>query len=193
MEETNKPLPDLSELKAELNRVNNKKEYRRIFRNTTFAIVVVAALAILISSFFITVLRITGESMAPTLSTGEIVITNHNAEFEIGDLVAFYYNNRVLVKRVIGNPGDWIDIDEDGTVSVNGEILEEPYLSDASLEPYDITFPYQVPESRFFVMGDKRSVSIDSRSATVGCIAEEQVIGKLLFRVYPFESFGKIQ
>ncbi len=185
-------MPDLEQLRKELKRVNNKTEYRKIFRNTVFAIVIVEALAVLASSFFITVLRITGESMAPTLHTDQIIISSNSSQFENGDLVAFYYNNRVLVKRVLGKPGDWIDINEAGDVYINGEITDEPYLEEKSQEPFDITFPYQVPESRYFVLGDNRSVSIDSRSNTVGCISRDQIIGKLLIRIYPFDQFGII-
>ncbi len=128
--------------------------------------------------------------MTPTLETGQIVIAQNSKEFEVGDLLAFYYNNKVLVKRVIGSPGDWVNIDEDGKVSVNGVELVEDYASDFSLEPTDITFPYQVPENRWFVLGDHRSVSIDSRSSVVGCVTKEQLIGKVVFRVFPFSEFG---
>ena len=128
--------------------------------------------------------------MTPTLETGQIVIAQNSKEFEVGDLLAFYYNNKVLVKRVIGSPGDWVNIDEDGKVSVNGVELVEDYASDFSLEPTDITFPYQVPENRWFVLGDHRSVSIDSRSSVVGCVTKEQLIGKVVFRVFPFGEFG---
>lgn len=192
MSEKQSAKPTIDELKKELKRVNNKKEYKRVLRNSIFVVVVVAALAVLISSFYVTVLKVTGDSMTPTLETGEIVIAQNSSSFEPGDLIAFYYNNKVLVKRVLGSPGDWINIDDDGLVSINGVTIEEDYVTDKSLEPTDLTFPYQVPENRFFVLGDHRNVSIDSRSTVVGCVTKEQLIGKVVFRVFPFKSMGNL-
>ncbi len=190
--------PSLSQLRAELRYEKRKKEYSKTFRRTIFVLLVVAAIAVLISSFFLTVLKVSGESMSPSLETGEIVVALNSEKFTPGEMIAFYYNNKVLVKRVVGSPGDWINVDEDGNVSVNGEPLDESYLkvktqyAASTSESEQIRFPYQVPESRYFVLGDNRDVSIDSRSTVVGCVSKEQLIGKLVYRVFPFKRISAL-
>ena len=152
----------------------------------------VAAAAVLIAVLLMPVLQIYGSSMTPTLSEGEIVVSVKGTEMKTGDIVAFYYNNNVLVKRVIAQPGDWVNISEDGTVFVNNEAIDEPYLTEKAFGECNIQLPYQVPDSRIFVMGDHRSVSIDSRNTAVGCVAAEQIVGKIVFRVWPLGEFGKV-
>ena len=155
--------------------------------------ITVAAIAVLVAVLLLPVLRIYGSSMNPTLKEEDIVLSIKGSEFETGDIVAFYYNNKILVKRVIANPGDWVDIDKDGNVYVNNQAIEEPYLDVKAFGDCNIKLPYQVPESRIFVMGDNRDVSVDSRNTSVGCVAQEQVVGKIVFCIWPFSRFGKVQ
>lgn len=153
---------------------------------------VVSAIAIIASTFFISVLQVRGNSMEPTMTDGELVIATHSSNFKQGEISAFYYNNKILLKRVIGFPGDWVDITSDGVVFVNGQMLQENYLDQHALGKSDIEFPYQVPENRYFVLGDNRGVSIDSRSNAIGTVSEEQLIGNAVFRIWPLSSFGPI-
>lgn len=185
-------LPTAEQLEQELKRLKYHHSFAFTLRSTVASLIVVAAIAVMISTMIMPVLRVTGTSMTPTLQNDQVIICNKLAECQKGDVVAFYYNNKVLIKRVIGVAGDVIDISGDGVVSVNGEPLDEPYVSELALGECDIELPYQVPDNRIFVMGDHRSVSIDSRSTSVGCVAIENVIGKVLLRVYPIDSFGKI-
>lgn len=180
-------LPDAEQLSNEIKRIRYIKEYRRMLSNTVSSLIVVAAVAVLISMLFLPVLRVTGTSMAPTFMNDELVICNKRGNFKSGDVVAFYFNNKILLKRVIGTAGDVIDIKEDGTVYLNGEVLDEPYINEKALGECDIKLPYQVPDNRIFVMGDHRSTSIDSRSTSVGCIADEYIIGKVILRIWPFK------
>ena len=185
-------LPGINELKTESERYKHKRRFRRVWKNAVFTLVTVSAAAVLIAALLLPVLRIYGTSMSPTLTEGDIVISVKGSTFETGEVVAFYYNNKILVKRVIAHPGDWVNIDKDGVVYINEKRLEEPYVSELARGDLDIELPYQVPESRLFVMGDHREVSVDSRNTTVGCIAEEQIVGKIVFKVWPLSGFGNI-
>ena len=147
----------------------------------------------MVATIWMPVLQIYGASMAPTLDEGDIVISVKGSDFAPGDLVAFYLGNKILVKRCIAGPGQWVDIDENGNVSVDGELLDEPYLIEKSLGDCDIDLPYQVPDNRYFCMGDHRSTSVDSRSTTVGCVSDEQIVGKIVFRVWPLPDFGTLR
>ncbi|WP_242324303.1 signal peptidase I [Faecalibaculum rodentium] len=183
---------DSADWKKEKKRILYKKKFRDTLKSTMAVLVVVAALAILAATLWLPVLRIYGNSMTPTLSEGNIVATVKTTEFQPGDVIAFYYNNKLLVKRVIAGPGDWVDLADDGTVYVNGKELEEPYLEEKALGETNIDYPYQVPEDRWFVMGDHRSVSLDSRTKAIGPIAEEQIVGKLIWRLWPFDAAGTL-
>ena len=185
--------PSSEQISNELNRIRYQRTSVSTLRSTIFTLIVVAAVAVLVAVLLLPVLRIYGHSMNDTLEEGEVVISVKSNDLHTGDVVAFYYNNKILVKRVIGTSGDWINMDENGEVSVNSVHLEEPYIKQKDFGETNITFPYQVPANRVFVMGDNRAVSIDSRNTAVGCIAEEQIVGKIVFRVWPLEVFGKIQ
>lgn len=186
-------IPDTELLENELKLLKTRKEYLRILRSTVSSLVVVAALAVLISLMFLPVLRVTGTSMTPTLQNNELVVCKKRGSFKKGDVIAFYYNNKILLKRVIGVSGDIIDIKKDGTVLVNGEEIDEPYVDEKALGECDIKLPYQVPDERIFVMGDHRSTSVDSRTKKVGCVAEEAVVGRVVFRVAPLKKIGFIK
>ena len=185
--------PTLEQLTAELARENYKRRFGRVLRSTLFTLVVVAAMAVLVATIWMPVLQIYGSSMTPTLNEGEIVVSVKGSDFEPGDLVAFYLGNKILVKRCIAGPGQWVDINENGDVFVDGKLLDEPYLTEKALGECDQSFPYQVPESRYFCMGDHRATSVDSRHSAVGCVAEEQIVGKIVFRVWPLSGFGALR
>lgn len=182
--------PSIEQIEAELDRVKYKQRYRVVLKSTIYTLITVAAVAVLVATLWLPVLQIYGSSMTPTLQDGEIVFSVKTADLEQGDIIAFYYNNKILVKRVIAGPGDWVHIDENGNVSVNDILLEEPYLQEKSYGDADIEFPYQVPDGKIFVMGDHRSTSVDSRHTAVGCVAEEQIVGKIVFRVWPLDQIG---
>ena len=184
--------PDISALKDELARERYKHRYRRTLSKTLFSLVVFAAIAVLISMLWLPVMRIFGDSMSPTLREGEVVITVKGSKYHQGDIVGFYYGNKLLIKRFIAGPGDWVNITEDGVVYVNDVELYEPYLTEKALGDCNIELPYQVSDGRYFVMGDYRAVSVDSRNTTVGCISEEQMVGKVVFCIWPLSQFGRI-
>lgn len=186
-------IPDVEQLRAELSREQYKQRYRRVLRSTIYTLVVVAAVAVLISVLFLPVLQIYGTSMTPTLSEGDIVVSVKGADFESGDLIAFYLGNKILVKRCIAGPGQWVDIDEEGNVYIDGKLLEEPYLEEKALGDCNIELPYQVPDNRYSVWGDHRATSVDSRDTTVGCVSEEQIVGKIVFRVWPLSGLGTLE
>lgn len=183
-------IPATEQLEAELAREKYKHRYHSVLRSTIYTLVIVAAVAVLTATLWLPVLQIYGSSMTPTLQDGEIVFSVKTSDFAPGDIVAFYYNNKILIKRVICGPADWVNIDGDGTVYVNGTVLDEPYLVEKALGDCNIELPYQVPDGKVFVMGDHRSTSVDSRNTAVGCVAQEQVVGKIIFRIWPLNRLG---
>lgn len=185
--------PEVEVLQAELNREKYRKRYRAALKGTIYTLITVAAAAVLVATLLLPVLQISGTSMTPNLSEGEIVVSMSGSKYQPGDVVAFYFDNKVLIKRVIATAGQWVDIDEEGNVYLDGELLDEPYISEKAFGQCNIALPYQVPESKIFVMGDHRAVSLDSRNTAVGCVSEEQIVGRLIFRIWPLELFGPIK
>lgn len=184
--------PTTEELTRELKRVRYNERYGRTIRSTIYILITVAAASILVATLVFPIFRIYGSSMSPTLEEGDIVASLRTAKFEHGDLVAFYYNNRLLVKRVIASGGEWVDIDQDGNVYVNNQLLDEPYVADKTFDfdtQMNIEIPYQVPDGRIFVMGDHRSTSVDSRMKEIGCISDDLIAGKLILRIWPLGHF----
>lgn len=185
--------PGLDSLRAELKRVRYRQRYNSVVRSTIYILLTVAAAAVLVATLLLPVLRIYGSSMTPSLYEGDIVVSLKTTDFERGDIISFYYNNKILVKRVIAFEGEWVNIDEEGNVYVDGQQLDEPYIDEKALGECDIKLPYQVPDGRLFVMGDHRATSADSRSTTVGCVMEEQIVGRIVYRVWPVGEFGPVE
>ncbi len=185
-----KKAPTLEQLEAELEKELDKCERIHMLRNTVFFLVVVAAAAVLIVVLLLPFLQINGASMAQTLQNGDLVVAVNNSRYKNGDVIAFNYNNSILVKRVIALPGEWVDIDGDGNVYVDEKLLDEPYVYEKDLGRCNIDFPCQVPEGQIFVLGDHRTVSVDSRNTAVGCVKEDAVVGEVLFRIWPLAKIG---
>ena len=181
-------LPTKSQVETERKRYRRQKAYNKALRGTIYVLTIVAAVAVLIATLILPVLQIEGTSMEPTLSNGDIVLLTKTTRFERGELCGFTWNNKLLIKRVVGLPGDWIEIDTDGTIYLNGDKLEEPYVEHKALGECDLEFPFQVPQEQYFVVGDMRENSIDSRNSLIGCIPKDQIVGKVFFRVWPFKS-----
>lgn len=180
--------PTIAQLEKELLRTKYRRNYWSTIRSTIFTLIAVASL-VLLAVMYLPVLRVSGSSMGDTLASGDIVVTMRTEDVRPGDLVVFSIGNgKLLIKRVVAEAGDEIDILEDGTVTVNGEALDEPYVMNKTRGEYDIDLPYVVPEGRVFVLGDNRSVSVDSRNSAIGCVAGEQIIGKAAFKIWPLEE-----
>ena len=181
-------LPTKTQIETERKRYRRQKAYNKALGGTVYVLTIVAAVAVLIATLILPVLQIEGTSMEPTLYNGDIVLLMKTTRFDHGDLCGFTWNNKLLIKRVIGLPGDWIEIDTDGTVYLNGEKLDEPYVHRQAFGECDLEFPFQVPQEQYFVIGDMRESSIDSRNTLIGCIPKDQIVGKVFFRVWPFKS-----
>lgn len=186
-------LPTTEQIEKERARLRHKSRYSRTLRSTIAILIVVAAVAVLVATLWMPVLRIYGSSMAPTLNDGQIVISLKTTEFKTGDIAAFYYGNKLLIKRYIAGASDWVYIDEDGTVSVNSIELDEPYLAEKALGQTNIDLPYQVPDKGYFLMGDNREASVDSRNTAVGCVSDSQIVGKVVFCIWPIDRFGPVR
>lgn len=188
-----RPFPTIDELSGELRRERFRRRYRTLLRSAVYTLIIVAAVSILIATLLLPVLELYGSSMAPTLDEGDIVLSVKARTFQQGDIVAFYYNNRILVKRVIAVGDDIVNIDSEGSVYVNGVMLDEPYISQKTPGATDVEYPYTVPPNTYFVLGDHRETSMDSRSSIVGCIDQGEIVGKIVFRIWPLNTFGRIQ
>lgn len=184
--------PTLEQLENELYREKYRSRYKTILKSTIYALVIVAAISVLVATLLLPVLQIYGGSMSPTLNEGDIVVSVKKADYSCGDIVALYFNNRIIIKRIVGCPGQWINIDEAGNVYVDGKLLDEPYITEKHSGTTNIEYPVQVPENSYFVLGDHRETSVDSRNSVIGCINKDEIVGRIIFRVWPLSEFGAV-
>lgn len=183
-------IPSLTDIQTERKRIRRRTYYKQALRGTVSVLIVVAAIAVLITTLFLPILQISGDSMSPTLEHNEIVVLLKTKKFDRGDLIGFYYQGKILLKRVVALPEDEVAIDADGNVYVNGELLDEPYVTEKGLGDCDLEFPYKVPGTSYFVLGDMRSNSVDSRNSVIGAISREDIIGRVFIRVWPLPKIG---
>ena len=188
-----KKLPTVVQLKEELEREKYKKRFRKAFLSTVYSLIIVAAVAVLIATLALPVMEISGSSMEPALSDKEIVLLIKTTKLDYGELICFSYQNKLLIKRVIAKGGDSVNIDDMGFVSVNGAAVNEPYVMERAKGDGDVSFPYTVPNDRYFVMGDRRTVSVDSRNSVIGAIEKDQIVGKIMFRIWPLDKIGRVR